>query len=121
MPTVHAKAVTRKKKPALYDYSFNGKNLETVDTEKDLGVWVTSDLTWDKQTSEQCAKTNKLLGFVRVPPKAYEVCRHGARCTKPLTAAILDTLLTPVSGPAKASGECPASSDKVHLEVPFSH
>ena len=75
--------ITRKKKPALYDYSFNGKNLETVDAEKDLGVWATSDLTWDKQTSEQCAKANKLLqlALCAVHPKAYEVCRHGAHCT----------------------------------------
>ena len=37
----------------------------TCDTEKDLGEWVSSNLTSDKQVSEQCAKANKFLGFVR--------------------------------------------------------
>ena len=36
----------------------------SCDTEKDLGVWVSSNLTSDKQVTEQCAKANKLLGFV---------------------------------------------------------
>ena len=35
------------------------------DTEKDHGVRVSSNLASDEQASEQCAKANKLLGFVR--------------------------------------------------------
>ena len=38
--------------------------LKSCETEKDLGVWVSSNLTSDKQVTEQCAKANKLLGFV---------------------------------------------------------
>ena len=33
--------------------------------EKDLGVWIDSDLTWNKQVVEQSSKANKLLGFIK--------------------------------------------------------
>ena len=50
--------------------NINETPLESCDTEKNLGVWVSSNLTLDKQVTEQCAKANKLLGFVR------EASRH---------------------------------------------
>ena len=43
----------------------NKTPLESCDIEKDLGVWVSSNLTSDEQVTEQCAKANKLFGFVR--------------------------------------------------------
>ncbi|RMX53843.1 hypothetical protein pdam_00000464, partial [Pocillopora damicornis] len=36
---------------------------DTCDTEKDLGVWVSSNLTSDKQVSEQCAKAKNSSGL----------------------------------------------------------
>ena len=57
--------ITRKKSPVQTTYNINETPLESCDTEKDLGVWVSSNLTSDKQVTEQCAKANKLLGFVR--------------------------------------------------------
>ena len=57
--------ITRKKSPIQPTYIINETPLESCDTEKDLGVWVSSNLTSDKQVTEQCAKANKLLGFVR--------------------------------------------------------
>ena len=56
--------ITRKKSPVQSIYNINKTPLESCDTEKDLGVWVSSNLTLDKQVTEQCAKANKLLGFV---------------------------------------------------------
>ena len=56
--------ITRKKSPIQPTYIINETPLESCDTEKDLGVWVSSNLTSDKQVTEQCAKANKLLGFV---------------------------------------------------------
>ena len=56
--------ITRKKSPVQPTYNINETPLESCDTEKDLGVWVSSNLTSDKQVTEQCAKANKLLGFV---------------------------------------------------------
>ena len=57
--------ITRQKSPVQPTYNINETPLESCDTEKDLGVWVSSNLTSDKQVTEQCAKANKLLGFVR--------------------------------------------------------
>lgn len=42
-----------------------GTVLEETTKEKDLGVWISSELSWSKQVHEQCNKANKLLGFVR--------------------------------------------------------
>ena len=56
--------ITRKKSPVQPTYTLKETPLESCDTEKDLGVWVSSNLTSDKQVTEQCAKANKLLGFV---------------------------------------------------------
>ena len=33
--------------------------------EKDLGIWIASDLTWSKHVLDRCARANKLLGFVK--------------------------------------------------------
>ena len=54
-----------KKSPVKTTYNINETPLESCDTAKDLGVWVSSNLTSDKQVTEQRAKANKLLGFVR--------------------------------------------------------
>ena len=43
----------------------NEMPLESRDAEKDVGVWVSSNLTSDNQLTEQCAKANNLRGFVR--------------------------------------------------------
>jgi hypothetical protein len=57
--------VTRKIQPTTYPYTIKDKELTTTSVEKDLGIWVASDLTWTKHVLERCAKANKLLGFVR--------------------------------------------------------
>ena len=57
--------ITRKKTPASYPYTMIGSQLGAVKQEKDLGVWISSDLTWNKQVVEQSSKANKLLGFIK--------------------------------------------------------
>ena len=32
---------------------------------KDLGVWISEDLTWYKQVNEQSSRANKLLGYLK--------------------------------------------------------
>ena len=56
--------ITSKKSPVQPTYTINKTPLESCDTEKDLGVRVSSNLTSEKQVSEQFAKANKLLRFV---------------------------------------------------------
>jgi len=55
--------VTRKRDPVHFSYSIQGTVLDVI--EKDLVVWISSDLTWSNQVYQQCSKANKLLGFVR--------------------------------------------------------
>ena len=57
--------VTRKTQPDTYPYQIKDKQLTTTTVEKDLWVWIASDLMWTKHVLERCAKANKLLGFVR--------------------------------------------------------
>ena len=57
--------VTRKTQPVTYLYHIKDKELTTTSFEKDLGIWIASDLTWTRHVLERCAKANKLLGFVR--------------------------------------------------------
>ena len=57
--------ITRKTQPVIYPYKINDNELITTSAEKDLGIWVSSDLTWTKHVLEHYAKANKLLGFVR--------------------------------------------------------
>ena len=60
-----AQSITRKRNPVSTTYTLKGTPLENTSSERDLGVWVTDNLTWTKQVAEQSAKANKLLGYVR--------------------------------------------------------
>ena len=57
--------ITRKLKPVVFVYHMAGSQLEVVSTEKDLGVYITDNLTWHKQVNVQCAKASRFLGYVR--------------------------------------------------------
>ena len=58
-----AQRISRKLKPIESSYSIKGKVLESVVTERDLGVFVANDLTWSKQVLEQSCRANKLSGL----------------------------------------------------------
>ena len=60
-----AQRITRKLKPVIFVYHMAGSPLEVVCAEKDLGVYITDNLTWNKQVIAQCAKTSRLLGYIR--------------------------------------------------------
>ena len=57
--------ITRKLKPVVFVYHMAGSQLEVVSTEKDLGVYITDNLTWHKQVNVQRAKASRLLGHVQ--------------------------------------------------------
>ena len=46
-------------------YSLGGELLDYVDSEKDLGVMVTSNLDWAEQCSKVLSKANQKLGMCR--------------------------------------------------------
>ena len=60
-----AQCIFRKLKPVIFVYHMTGSQLEVVCTKKDLGVYITDNLMWNKQVSVQCAKASRLLGYVR--------------------------------------------------------
>ena len=60
-----AQPITRTLKPVIFVYHMAGSQLEVVCAEKDLVVYITDNLTWNKQVNVQCAKASRLLGYVR--------------------------------------------------------
>ena len=60
-----AQRIIRKLKPVIFVYHMAGSQLEVVCAEKDLAVYITNNLTWNKQVNVQCAKASGLLGYVR--------------------------------------------------------
>ena len=57
--------ISCKRNPVERSYSLNSKPLQLSEAEKDLGVWITENLTWSQQVTEVYMKANKLLGFIR--------------------------------------------------------
>ena len=57
--------VTRKKTPIAFDYTLDGTALTRVSEGKDLGVIITSTLSWYSHIHTMTAKANKLLGFLK--------------------------------------------------------
>ena len=60
-----ALTVTRKKTPIGFDYTLDGTTLTRVSEEKDLGVIITSTISWDSHLHTVTAKANKLLGLLK--------------------------------------------------------
>ena len=60
-----AQHITRKPKPILSSYKVYNTALELYSAEKDLGVWISKDLTWYKQVNEQFSRAHKLIGYLK--------------------------------------------------------
>ena len=58
--------LTRKQIKKIHaSYTLEGTNLENVESIKNLGVTITSDLRWSTHVSNVCTKANRTLGFLR--------------------------------------------------------
>ena len=57
--------ITRKIVPLTSSYKLEDTKVTTTDCERDLGVWVSSNLTWKKQVCNQTSKANKSLGYIK--------------------------------------------------------
>ena len=57
--------LTRKRVPVASSYKLNDSIISRSVSERDLGVWVSFDLTWKKHVNEQTTGANKILGYVR--------------------------------------------------------
>ena len=61
----NSQMITRKLKPTTHVYKLNNNKLIQTDCERDLGVFVDRNLTWNRQVIEQSSKANKQLGYVK--------------------------------------------------------
>ena len=64
-----------------------GSQAEVVSAEKDLGVYITDNLTWNKQFNEHCAKASRLLDTYGETPDLSKALRLDAHYTS--SSAIL--------------------------------
>ena len=48
-----------------YQYHLCGNQLKAVSEVKDLGIYITSNLSWSMQTNKCANKANSVLGFIR--------------------------------------------------------
>ena len=58
-------AITRKKNTVDSAYSLNGSQIRSVTTEKDLGVHVSTKLSWNNHIDVIISKANKMLGMIK--------------------------------------------------------
>ena len=78
--------LTRKRIKKIHaSYTFEGTNLENVESIKYLGVTITSDLRWNTHVSNVCTKANRTLGFLRrnlysCPQEVKEAAYKGLVC-----------------------------------------
>ena len=57
--------ISRKRKPIMTSYSMGNGQLDQCVQERDLGVWISSNLSWKKQVNAQSAKANQILGYAK--------------------------------------------------------
>ena len=60
-----SQSITRRINPILTVYSMKDSPLSSIKHERDLGVWISSDLTFNKHVNEQCAQAHKMFGYIR--------------------------------------------------------
>ena len=58
-------SITRKVNPLHFQYHMDSTKLLRVNEEKDLGVIITENLSWESHLTCICAKANKLLGLLK--------------------------------------------------------
>ena len=60
-----AQTITRKLKPITGKYTMKDCQRTSTKNERDLGVWISTDLKWSIQVNQQCARANKELSYIR--------------------------------------------------------
>ena len=64
--------ISKKNDKSVPEYKLGGSIHKTVPEVKDLGIYITSNLTWSLQATKCANKANSLLGFIKrtVGPKS---------------------------------------------------
>ena len=45
-------------------YNMSNQQLPITDQQRDLGIIITKDLKWQKQTEKSCKTANRVMGFI---------------------------------------------------------
>ena len=56
--------ITKKKNPHVANYSINGASILQTTCEKDLGVLVSNNLSWNSHIKKVARSSNKMLGLI---------------------------------------------------------
>ena len=67
--------VIRKYHSTEYPYTLQDDILPDSENERDLGIWISNNLTWRKQVLEQCSKASKMLGFIKRSTRTITNCK----------------------------------------------
>ena len=57
--------ITRKKTPVNHEYHLGEVNIQRIQEEKDLGVTIAKNLTWDSHVTRIVLKANRMLGLLK--------------------------------------------------------
>ncbi len=79
-------SVSRLHNISSFAYTINNVALEHVTSYKYLGVYLSSDLTWDTHINYICARANRALGFIR---------RQLGKCSQEVKLKAYTTLVRP--------------------------
>ena len=61
----HNLRISHKKISLPFVYNFYNTKLKLLTKEKDLGLTVTKELSWNEHITQTVSKANKLLGFIK--------------------------------------------------------
>ncbi len=61
----HLMELNAKHRQLLASYAMKDCQLTSIKNERDLGVWISTNLRWNKQANQQCARANKELSYIR--------------------------------------------------------
>ena len=71
--------VTRKHHSIEYPYTLQDDILRDSENERDLGIWISNNLTWRKQVLEQCSKV-KCWVLLNDEQEQLRTVKHVGRC-----------------------------------------
>ena len=93
---------SRRKAPVFFNYMLNSNSLEHVTSVKDLGVLVSSDLSWKRHIDNVVSKCNRVNGMIKRVAGYHAPNNVAFNLYKSLTRSIVE-YSAPVWSPQNAN------------------
>jgi hypothetical protein len=100
--------VTRKRNPIIHHYVMNNTPIEKVESMRDLGVEISSNLSWDTHINISVTKANRMLGLVQ------RTCGHN--CSIQTKRQLYLTLIRSILDYSSQSWAASTKKSLLHLE-----